>query len=228
MREEIANLVHPVFTYGLRLKDRLERGESLEFASEQAALKGLLLGELEAKRYPEFGGQSQDGATMARMSMGGRRSPDVFLGIRYALACWLDEIFILDSPWERMWNERKLEEALYGTNDRAWFFWEQAQLAANRTGVDALEAFYLCVMLGFRGDYREKPDKLKTWVEASGKRIGREQGKEWSCPPELEPPMNVPPLHGRERLQRMVLIVAVFVFVLVPIVVFLLMSKILQ
>ena len=29
MREEIANLVHPVFMYGLRLKDRLERGGEL-------------------------------------------------------------------------------------------------------------------------------------------------------------------------------------------------------
>src|SRR6266446_4029510 len=111
MREEIANLVHPVLTYGLRLKDRLERGEALDFDAEQAALKGLLLGELEAKRVPEFGGQSADSASMARMSMGGRRNPDHFLGIRYALACWLDELFILDSPWERAWNERKLEEA---------------------------------------------------------------------------------------------------------------------
>src|SRR6266852_5305509 len=104
MREEIANLVHPVFVYGLRLKERLDLGES---------------------------------GSAARMSMGGRRSPEVFLGIRYALACWLDEVFILDSPWGRIWNERKIEEALYGTNDRAWFFWEQAQHAANRTGVDA-------------------------------------------------------------------------------------------
>lgn len=225
MREEIANLVHPVFAYGLRLKDRLDRGESLDFDAEQAALKGLLLGEMEAKRFPDFGGQADSGA--ARMSMGGRRSPDVFLGIRYALACWLDETFILDSPWGRVWNERKIEESLYGTNDRAWFFWEQAQLAANRTGVDALEAFYLCVMLGFRGDYRDKPDKLKAWVDASGKRISRDQGKEWSVPPELEPPVNVPPLHGRERLQRMVLTVAAFVFVLVPVAAFFLMTKIL-
>src|SRR5207245_6091570 len=43
MREEIASLVHPVFAYGLRLKERLKKGERLDLHAEQAALKGLLL-----------------------------------------------------------------------------------------------------------------------------------------------------------------------------------------
>lgn len=228
MRDEIANLVHPVLQYGLRLKERLERGESPDFHNEQATLKGLLMGELEARRIPDYGGLGSPSSTMgdARMSMA-RRSGDIFFGIRYALACWLDEIFILDSPWGTVWNERKIEEALYSTNDRAWNFWEQATLASNRSGSDALEGYYLCVMLGFRGDLRDKPDKLRAWAEASGKRIARDQGKDWTMPPELEPPVNVPPLRGRERLQRMVLTVAVFAFVLVPVAVFFLMSQVL-
>ena len=75
--------------------------------------------------------------------------PTRFLGVRYGLTCWLDELFILYSPWERLWNERKLEASLYGTNDRAWRFWEQARLAESRAGSSALEVFYLCVILGF-------------------------------------------------------------------------------
>ena len=49
MKEEIANLVHPVFNYGLRLKERLARGEASDMETEQATLKGLLLGENEAQ-----------------------------------------------------------------------------------------------------------------------------------------------------------------------------------
>ncbi len=224
MREELANLVHPVFTHGLRLKQRLERGEQPDFDAEQMTLKGLLLSELEAKRLVDFGGQG-DSPGMTRLGTGTRRSPDQFLGIRYALACWLDELFILDSPWGREWNERKVEEALYGSNDRAWAFWEQARLAEARPGIDALEVFYLCVMLGFRGDLREDPGKLRAWADAAGSRIAKEQGKEWPMPAELEAPTNVPPLHGRERLNRMVLVAAAAALIIIPIVAFFIVSQ---
>lgn len=227
MREEIANIVHPVLHYGIRLKQRLERGESLDLPSEQAQIKGMLLGEMESRRWAEYGGEAPDVATMSRLGGGGgRRSPDQFLGIRYALACWLDEIFILDSVWEDMWNERKIEEALYSTNDRAWLFWEQAQLAETRPGTDSIEVYYLCVMLGFRGEMRDSPDRLKAWSDNAAKRIGREKSKEWTAPPELDPPVYVPPLHGREKMQRMVMTVAGFVLFLVPAAAFFLILQI--
>jgi type VI secretion system protein ImpK len=225
MREELANLVHPVFSYGLNLKQRLESGERPDFDSEQMTLKGLLLSELEAKRFAEYGGQP-DSPGMTRIGGSSRRSPDQFLGIRYSLACWLDEIFILDSPWEKEWNERKMEEALYGSNDRAWAFWEQARLAEARPGIDALEVFYLCVMLGFRGDLRDDATKLRAWADAAGARIAREQGKEWPMPPELEAPTNVPPLHGRDRLHRMVLVAAAAALLIIPIIVFAVVKQI--
>jgi type VI secretion system protein ImpK len=234
MREEYANLVHPVFTYALRLKERLERGERPNIESEQMTLKGLLMSENEAKRWIEFGGQGDSLAMMRhgeslRMTAGsaGRRSADQFLGIRYALACWLDEIFTLkDSPWEAQWADRTLETALYGSRDRAWMFWDQAQLAERRPGSDALEVFYLCVMLGFRGELREDPDKLKRWADAIGARIGKEQSKEWPQPPELEVPSYVPPLYGRERFQRMVVVGAVVTLSVIPILAFFLVRHV--
>jgi type VI secretion system protein ImpK len=42
-------------------------------------------------------------------------------------------------------------------------FWEQARLAEGRPHIDALEAYYLCVMLGFRGQYLGKPQDLQQW-----------------------------------------------------------------
>src|SRR5262245_34708680 len=124
MRKEIADLVYPVFTYALRVKEQLARGDSPTLSREQAGPKGLLKSESEARRWSDYSGEQSVGASIA-----GRGSPSSFLGIRYALVCWLDEIFILDSPWRREWNEKKLETELYGTNERNEKFWEQAKRA---------------------------------------------------------------------------------------------------
>ena len=54
MREEIADLVYPVITYALRLKDQLNRGEGPSLQREQATLKGLLKSESEARRWGDY------------------------------------------------------------------------------------------------------------------------------------------------------------------------------
>ena len=92
-------------------------------------------------------------------------------------------------------------------------------------GIDALEVFFLTVMLGFRGDLRDDREKLRSWAEMAGKRIAREQGKEWQGPAELDPVTNVPPLRGRERLQRMVLVAAGFVLFLIPLLAIYIVNK---
>src|SRR5689334_23242194 len=103
MREEIANVVHPVLARGLRLRERLLRGENPSFEAEQSALVGLLRGDDEARRWPDYGGEDAPRpGTASEQSTGGP-----FLGARYALACWLDELFVLDSPWSERWNEHK-------------------------------------------------------------------------------------------------------------------------
>ena len=193
MQDSIAMLVHRIFDYGLDLKARLDRGESPTIEIEQAAMKGLLLSEVESRRYAAFGGDLEKAG-----EEGLNRGSQSFLGIRYALTCWLDELFIVDSRWSTAWNERKLEVAFYGTNDRAWKFWVQARLAEGRPGNDAIEVFFLCVMLGFRGELREEPERLRVWVAASQTQVARGHGKKWPDPPELEPSSNVPrPPGGR-------------------------------
>src|SRR4051812_38795940 len=132
MRAEIARIVHPVVAYAVNLRRRLLAGQDPPLATEQAALLGLLQGEREARRLVEFGGEDPQSGDVSF----GEHPSGPFLGARYALVCWLDEIFILDSPWGRVWNEHKLEVRLYSSNDRAWRFWEQARLAADRDGMD--------------------------------------------------------------------------------------------
>src|SRR5262245_39001938 len=153
MQDDLANLVYPIITTGVTLKERVDRGEDVDLEREQGRLKGMLLTETEAGRYGDFGGEAKP-PTLTNGSAGREGNAadgEPFLGIRYALVCWLDEMFVLDSGWSEAWNERKLEGALYGTNDRAWRFWDQAKRAEKRPTADALEAFFLCVMLGFSG-----------------------------------------------------------------------------
>ncbi len=230
MRKTLANLVHPLLHFGLDLKDRLERGERPDFAVERAVLKGMLLTESEGRPQTDFSGE--DGGigippitTESTAADAGPRRSDRFLGVRYALVCWLDELFVLESPWGQQWNEQKLEAELYGTNDRAWRFWEQARRAESRPEKDALEVFYLCVMLGFRGELREQPDRLRTWAAAARAMIAQVQGGEPPSAAEPDPPTRVPPLRGREQLRRMVLAGGGFLLLLIPVVAFLIVHK---
>jgi type VI secretion system protein ImpK len=225
MDENTARLIHPVFTHGLGLKERLERGEPLDFHREWVRLKRLLVDET-AGRWDEAGaGDPPTGAAEPRGGEANGHTGDPFLGVRYALVCWLDELFTLASPWESQWNEHKLEVELYGTNDRAWKFWEQAHRAEARPGTSALEVYYLCVLLGFWGELLGEPDRLHAWVSAAKLRLGQIRELEWPYSSELDPPPNVPPLRGREQLQRMLLAGGTLLLVLVPVVVFFLVQK---
>jgi type VI secretion system protein ImpK len=193
MRPEVARIVYPVLNYGLKLKERREQGQEPDLEAEQAVLKSLLNVD-EGRQIAEYWGEpSQD-----------RVGEDAFLGIRYALTCWLDEILIDSSPWGVQFDNRSLEWALFRSRDRGFKFRPQAAMADTRQAVDAVEAFLLCIMLGFRGDWAQNRQDLQAWVNASQTRIARSQQEQWPAPPGLPVPRtNVPPLRGWQRLQNM-------------------------
>src|SRR6185437_11386502 len=97
MNKQFANVVYPVIAHALALKERLDQGEPADIESEQRELLEKLRPDGETRRLADFNG---DGS--------------VFLGARYALTCWIDELFIVHSPWSDVWNEHKLEVALFG------------------------------------------------------------------------------------------------------------------
>ena len=192
MTPQFSNLVYPVITYALELKDRLGRGESADLETEQRELLNRLTSEAEGRRQTDYAGDGQH-----------------YLGVRYALACWLDELFIVHSPWSDRWNDRKLEVALYGTNDRAWKFWDQADLVLRRPntpkiahppGLDAVEAFFLCVVLGFRGKHLNTPAKTREYVDDMRTQVSRTSA--WQSPRDTGVETNVEPLTGRASLRR--------------------------
>ncbi|MCA1685940.1 MAG: DotU family type IV/VI secretion system protein [Planctomycetia bacterium] len=205
MQDETAATVHDVIGRGLDLKRRLERGETPALANEQAALEQVLSGGSEANRYTDLGTQ---------------------LEIRYALVCWLDEVFVLDPVWGTRWNEHKLEVSVFGTNDRAWMFWEKARRASGRTDTDVLEVYYLCVLLGFRGELRDDPAKLQAWTSVARAQIEKGAAQGWTAPPELDPPGDVPPLKGRDALQTMMVRCGVALMLLIPVAAFLVVLRV--
>ncbi len=196
MTPQFSNLVYPVITYALDLKDRLSNGETPDFETEQRELLNRLTSEAEGRRQTDFSGDGRE-----------------YLGVRYALACWMDELFIVHSPWSDRWNDRKLEVTLYGSNDRAWKFWDQADLVLRRPtapkvsqppGPDAIEAFFLCVVLGFRGKYIDSPGKVREYVDDM--RAQASKNSAWQSPREVGVETNVEPLTGRDSLRRSFLV----------------------
>jgi type VI secretion system protein ImpK len=217
MRKEIADIVYPVFSYALRDKAQLARGEPLSWEKEQSVRKGML-------HTSEKGrGWGSDFVSDPTMSVG--RQTETFLGIRYALVCWLDEIFILDSPWRAQWTENSLELALYNNRIRAEEFWKQARRAEARPETDALEVYFLCVMLGFRGDLRDQPERLRAWRETAESQIAQNQPREPAIPPDSQPIIDVPPLHGANRFRTALVALATTVLLLIPAGVFYLVSR---
>jgi type VI secretion system protein ImpK len=210
MRADIANVVYPVFSYGIRLKESLAAGETPEFQNAQKELLGLLQACGQVQKWADV----NPNRSMDVLSTG--RPAQDFLGIRYALVAWLDEIFIADSPWKAEWTEHILELQSYRTRDRAWKFWEQAKKAETQPATDSLEVYYLCVILGFRGDFEESPDRIRAWLDSAKAQIDKSEEQEWQGPVDSQPPTHVPPLTGASRLQRMVTIVGLSMLLLIP------------
>lgn len=212
MREELTRQLYDILLEGLKLRDRVAAGDRPSLGTAQARLKSLLG---TAQAAAPWGGGSDP-----TQSVGAEGSGSEFLGIRYALTCWLDEVLI-EAGW-REWDENKLESALYRTNIRYSNFWAQARLAeAIPNSNQALEAFLLCVLLGFRGELGETPDRLKEWVSVTRRRVTGGLGKELPPLPEQMPVQNVPPLLGIESYKKMTQRLLGGILVAVPIVAFL-------
>ena len=85
---------------------------------------------------------------------------------KYALVSWIDEMLV-DAPWDgrEWWNNNVLEQKLFNSRNRHQQFFISAQQAAELTGKDALEVFYVCVILGFRGLYHD-PNSASALAES--------------------------------------------------------------
>lgn len=203
----LAAQVHEIVSRGLELHERLERGEGADFDAEHEQLRKLLWGEGEAAANAEYSGAIGIGAS-AR-GAGGFDANTAFLGARYALACWLDELFVLNTPWSAdwstSWKENMMEVEVVGTGagEAAWRFWQQAKRASTRPGTDALEVFLWCVMLGFRGEPEAEGIDPVKWADSTRKHIIQSRNQRFPHDAGGNPRPDVGILSGRRQVLRM-------------------------
>lgn len=127
----------PLIAYVLELHARLEAGVRIPFDQEHARLKQRLVDDF--------------------------RGDGVYRLARYALVCWIDELF-LHSPWSKAWRRQTLEASLYGADEGATRFWDLAR-QATRTGPQEMrDLLRWLVLLGFRGALRDKEDQVHAWL----------------------------------------------------------------
>ena len=195
MTPEFAKAVDPIFLHVLELLERIERNESPSAREEFARIRGQI-----------------DRAE----AMLGRRE-DWELG-KYALVCWIDDLLI-EAPWEGRgwWEDNALERALFGDRIAFTNFYTQAEEAMKLTKKDALEVYYVSVVLGFRGLYRDTtvdaemmglPPTLEEWARKTGMAINLGLGR----PPiavNSRPGEGAPPLEGKFNLVGMSIVAVI-------------------
>ena len=186
MTPKFAEAVDPIFLHVLDLLERITGNESPVASDERVRIRSWI--------------------DQAEATLGQR--PEWQLA-KYALVAWIDDVLI-EAPWpgRTWWEENALEVELFNTRDAFTAFYTKAAEASMLTHKDALEVFYICVVLGFRGLYRDAeaavtlteslglPPNLEAWAKKAAMAIQLGQGR----PPIAEaakPGGGAPPLEGK-------------------------------
>jgi type VI secretion system protein ImpK len=187
MTPKFSSAVDPIFLHVLGLLDRIGRDENPSPTEERAKIQGYL--------------------AQAEARLG--QTPDWALA-KYAMVSWIDDV-LFASPWEASardwWANNALEVEFFNLRVSYVQFYMKAKEASSLPQKDALETFYVCVVLGFRGIYgdpvaaaaqaedHQLPPDLETWARQTAMAIQLGQGR----PPLTEtadPIEGAPPLDG--------------------------------
>jgi type VI secretion system protein ImpK len=186
MTPNFAQAVDPIYLYVLALLDRIGRSAKTVPREERARIRALID---EAEARLGFGTEWE----LAK----------------YALVSWIDEMLV-DAPWDHRewWSNNVLEIELFNSRQCHEQFFVKAQKASTITGRDALEVFYVCVILGFRGLYHDLessaavaqslnlPTDLNEWARQTALAIRLGQGRDALAAPGTEI-HGAPPLRSR-------------------------------
>lgn len=171
MTPRLAQAVDPIFLHVLELIERINRGDKVSAQEERLRIRTLI--------------------DQAEALIG---TGDDWELAKYALVSWIDEMMV-DLQWDgrEWWSNNVLEMELFNSRACSERFYLKGKEAAACTNRDALEVYYVCVVLGFRGVYHEPhmaaifaetnglPTDLETWTRQTSMSIRLGQGR-----PELE------------------------------------------
>lgn len=159
--------VDPVLLHVLGLIDRLTEGQSPNPLDERIRIRALL--------------------DQGEAIVGSGREWDLS---KYALVSWIDEMLV-ETNWASRdwWSNNVLEMDLFRTRMCSEQFFINSKEASTLARRDALEVYYVCVVLGFRGLYRDPalaamltqqhglPQNLATWAKQTALAIRLGQGR---------------------------------------------------
>ena len=176
MTPAFAQAIDPIFLYQLDLLSRLGQGANPSPTDERMRIASLI--------------------DQAEATIGGGREWDL---AKYAIVSWIDEMLV-EQSWSgrEWWANNVLEVELFNTRLCNEQFFLKAREAATLARRDALEVFYNCVILGFRGLYRDPelaamfthsqslPEDLPAWTRQVALAIRLGQGRPALAGPQRE------------------------------------------
>lgn len=209
MTPQFAQAVDPVFLHVLDLLDGINHDEEPTAQEERLLIRGLL--------------------DQAEAILGSGIDWEL---AKYAIVAWIDEMLV-DSPWSgrEWWSNNVLEVELFNTRLCYERFYLRAQEASTLPRRDALEVYYVCVVLGFRGLYRDietasqlimshgLPPDLDAWAKQTSMAIRLGQGRPHLAPPTRDlagaPPLGTKSLVVWSGLALVILATCAIVSVLI-------------
>ncbi len=190
MHPEFAAAIDPIFREALQLFERIEGGEPCDAAVEHGRMLAIF--------------------DRAELALG--QAPMWRLA-KYALAVWIDEM-LLTLSWSGVswWRDHILEMELFQSRICNVHFYELANVASGLPSRDALEVYYDCVILGFRGMYASGtlqhqhagshtwPETVELWLDRTSRMLLRQEPRR-VAPQPRRPIQGYPP--GNSRVQVM-------------------------
>ena len=186
MTPKFAQAVDPVILNVLALLDRIHRDEQPAPQNERLRVRALI------DQAEALVGAAQEWKLA-----------------KYALVSWIDEMLV-EAPWDGRdwWSNNVLEVELFSTRQCYDQFYVKAKEASTLPQRDALEVFYICVVLGFRGLYRDPefssstiqsldlPPDVESWAKQAAMAVRLGQGRP-SIRGQVRELRGAPPLQAR-------------------------------
>lgn len=199
MTPDFAECIDPIFTAAMHIEDRINNKISFVTSDE----KNTLIRKIEQAEGRL--GQTEDWKLA-----------------KYAICSWIDDRLInanwADSGW---WKEYCLEYTFFGTRESHVEFFIKATEASRLPSKNALEIFYIAVVLGFSGFYGGNrasqtaaqlglPPTMESWCQQVARSLHLKQGRP-AIGGESQPQGSFHPLLGKKTFVSYAMASAIFI-----------------